>query len=695
MRNITYFLLSLIVCVSSLSDINAQDFSDLCLGATELTDLENWCSSVGAYNNNDASPSTEEVNPPCWPSIGNDIWFTFKANANSLSVSIEGATSPNPGGSLVQPQLAVYAGFCGDLTELSCISDAFTTNVVETQIQNLVPGQRYFLRVSGRNDNIGSFKICVNNFNAVPDPNGDCFGGVVLCDKSSFTVPSVFGEGSNPNELDGLCLGSEFSSSWYKWTCEESGSLTFTLNPLVSTDDLDFAVFEMPNGIDDCSNLELLRCMASGENVGAPLSDWISCIGATGLSFGSTDVVETPGCDNSDDNFLEPLEMVAGKHYALVINNFTNNGNGYSLEFGGTGTFVGPQLDFEINPANGIECDLDVVEFIETSNIPAGMNASFNWYFGEGANPSTATGPGPHDVVYESFGEKSILLQAETDAGCIVTDVTEISVLACCDESFNLEIELDSYTDPICYDSNTGSINVIGQGGHPYYLYSIDGESYRPLGSFVGLEEGEQTIYIQDIKGCMDSLSQVLTDPPPIIVNAGVDQLITLGETTGLSGSVLAPDPANTVYSWIITDEFLNDNQVLTPQAYPVDDTYFYLEAVDNFGCTVRDSVLIKVDKVRPIYTPNIFSPNQDGINDYFTVYGNAAAEQILKLEVFDRWGSLVFSGSNLEPSAEPMGWNGKINGQDAESGVYVFYAQVEFIDKVIIQYEGSITLLR
>ena len=64
-------------------------------------------------------------------------------------------------------------------------------------------------------------------------------------------------------------------------------------------------------------------------------------------------------------------------------------------------------------------------------------------------------------------------------------------------------------------------------------------------------------------------------------------------------------------------------------------------------------------------------------------------------MEVFDRWGSLVFSGSNLEPNAEPMGWNGKFNGQDAESGVYVFYAQVEFIDKVIIQYEGSITLLR
>ena len=697
MRNITYIFLSLFLCAGSFSDIKAQEFNDLCLGATVLSDLENWCSSPGAYNNNQATPSVEEANPSCWPSIGNDIWFSFTAEANSLSVSVEGATAINPAGSLDQPQLAVYSGFCGNLTALSCNTDAFSNNVVETQIQNLIPGQQYFLRVSGRNDNTGSFKLCINNFNAVPDPNGDCFGGVVLCDKSSFTVPSVLGQGLNNNELAGLgaCLPNEASSSWYKWTCAESGSLTFALTPLLASDDLDFVLFELPNGIDDCSNLEVVRCMASGANVGAPLSDWISCTGATGLGAGSSDFVEFPGCAPNDDNFLQPLDMVAGKHYALLINNFTESGNGYTIEFGGTGTFLGPKLDFEIDPISGSECDVDVVTFTQSSDIPDGMNASFEWYFGEGAIPATATGPGPHDVVYEIFGNKSVVLKAETDAGCIVTDVNEIEILSCCDESFNLEINLDDFGDPICYEGNTGFINVSGLGGHPYYQYSIDGVNFRPLGSFVGLGAGLQTLYIQDIKGCVDSLDQPLTNPPPIIVNAGVDQTIELGETIFLSGNVNAPDPDNTGFSWIITDTLLSENSVLNPEAFPVDDTYFYLEAIDIFGCVARDSVLIMIDKIRPVYTPNIFSPNQDGLNDYFTVYSNAAAEEILKLEVFDRWGSLVFSASNIPAGAEPMGWNGKFNGQDAEAGVYVFYAQVEFVDKVVVQYEGSITLVR
>jgi len=55
----------------------------------------------------------------------------------------------------------------------------------------------------------------------------------------------------------------------------------------------------------------------------------------------------------------------------------------------------------------------------------------------------------------------------------------------------------------------------------------------------------------------------------------------------------------------------------------------------------------------------------------------------------------LAFSATDLELGAEPMGWNGEINGQKAESGVYVYYAQVEFIDRVVLQFEGSITLIR
>ena len=675
--------------------LSAQDFSDLCLGAIVLDDVDSWCSSNGAFNNFGATESVDEALPTCWPSIGADVWFRFTAVGNSVSVGVVGQTTAAPGGSLDFPQLAIYEGFCGSLTQLACSSDAINANIVELQIQNLIPGQEYFLRVSGRNMEEGSFKLCVNNFNRVPDPSGDCVSGVILCDKSSFTVPSVLGEGSNPNEMDGECLGGEFSSSWYKWTCEQSGSLTFVLSPLVATDDLDFAIYEMPNGIENCSDMELLRCMASGENVGQPFPQWEICVGETGLDNASTDDFEAPGCQNGSDNFVRALDMEAGKSYALIINNFTNNGNGYSLSFGGSGTFVGPQPAFSILPDVDVSCDIDTVFFEETATLPPGSSATYSWYFGQGANPATATGPGPHQVVYTSFGNKSVLLEVETDNGCIVTDVSEVFIKSCCDPSIGVSINLDDYGDPECANTNSGFLNVSGAGGTPFYQYSIDGVNFQPLGMFIGLASGQQTVYIQDTKGCVDSLEQILVNPPPIIVDAGSDQDITLGETAFLNGTVIAPNPLVTSYNWYLSDPPLSCLDCLDPDVIPFEDTFYYLEASDDIGCTFIDSVLVRVDKVRPVYIPNVFSPNFDGINDYFTLYGGAAGRYIKTLSIYDRWGGEVFRGEKLPLNAESAGWDGRVNGQRANAGVYAFFAEVEFIDGIVLLYEGSITLMR
>ena len=144
-----------------------------------------------------------------------------------------------------------------------------------------------------------------------------------------------------------------------------------------------------------------------------------------------------------------------------------------------------------------------------------------------------------------------------------------------------------------------------------------------------------------------------------------------------------------------MTDTLLSCDDCLDPEAFPVNDTYFYLMAEDDLGCTVIDSVLINVNKVRPVYIPNIFTPNFDGINDYFTLYGGPAGRYIKTLNIFDRWGGHVYRGENLPLNAENAGWDGRINGERANAGVYAFFAEVEFIDGIVLLYEGSITLMR
>lgn len=420
-----------IFLISSFIHLDAASAYDDCTTAFNITNVKGWCSSPSQFTNVDARASQIE-NPDCFPSFftdaDNDVWFKFKAVATLVNISVIGAIKNNPGGTLQYPQLAVYQGKCpGKMQLVACISDSRGYHIVETFVNNLVVGETYYLRVDGRNNRTGTFQLCVNNFNPVPSPSSDCATAVVLCDKSPFTVPSVTGAGLNQRELPrGICLTEESQSVWYKWTCEKAGTLTFTLKPINPSDDLDFALFMLPGGVSNCNSKVPVRCMASGENVGQSFQEWKKCAGATGLRFGSTDVMEDRGCNWGDDNFLAPLQMEAGKSYALVVNNYHNTGNGFSVEFGGDGTFVGPVAHFTVSK---LKIKTGQKLLVKNASSFSGGIKKWEWNFGLDASPQSARGEGPHRVSYSSDGKKSISLSIETGNGCQVTKVREIEVL--------------------------------------------------------------------------------------------------------------------------------------------------------------------------------------------------------------------------------------------------------------------------
>ncbi len=191
----------------------------------------------------------------------------------------------------------------------------------------------------------------------------DCIIGPKLCDKSAFTIANLSTAGKDATELnDATCFGplnglnAEVNSAWLRWTCDTSGTLTFTITPKHIGngtandlgDDIDFALYELPNGIDNCSPKTLMRCEAAGPYIeaGATYQDALRCAGPTGLREGETKISEVPGCYAVDphSNFLKPLDMVSGHSYALGINNYravtnASDTNGVRITFGGTGTF--------------------------------------------------------------------------------------------------------------------------------------------------------------------------------------------------------------------------------------------------------------------------------------------------------------------------------------------------------------------
>lgn len=94
-------------------------------------------------------------------------------------------------------------------------------------------------------------------------------------------------------------------------------------------------------------------------------------------------------------------------------------------------------------------------------------------------------------------------------------------------------------------------------------------------------------------------------------------------------------------------------------------------------------------------YVPNAFSPNGDGINDFFWIYANNRLGKVKRLSIFNASGQLVFQKINQFPNNETVGWDGRFRGQDLSSGVYLWSLEVELDNQQLVQVAGDLTLLR
>ncbi|MEM9887519.1 MAG: hypothetical protein AAF849_16605 [Bacteroidota bacterium] len=557
------FLLCSTVFVCGITAFS-QPANDDCENATFLEETMNFCSPQAAFTNAGATTSGFD-GASCFSGAGEDTWFFFIALATDVTIIIRGDTRVAPGGSLRNPEAALYEGSCtSTLQQLECQTDNENNHIIELYQGGLIPGQTYLLRVQGRNGRTGSFQVCINNFNPPVDPTSDCPQASILCDDSGFSVQTVTGAGSNTRELDdalcfsnGVTVNNETNSTWYTWICDESGTLEFTLTPLNETDDLDFVLYELPNGIGNCRDKRVLRCMASGD-----FAYPSRCMGPTGLRDGEEDENEPAGCNNGrQNNFLQPLMMESGKSYALGINNFTSTGNGFNLEFGGTGTFLGPKTNVTLDASIAIGEDDNVVclneniAFTDSSSFAAGQITGWTWTFGVSANPINRSGEGPHEVSYNTPGEKIIALTVETDLGCTVTEIARIEVVEPPSVDFDLQL-------PDCGGGTNGGIELTASGGSVPYQFEWDGSGIFTMDrERQNLGEGTYSVIVKDAQNCTSAPFEVFLPEDSIQLNESIAPVIE-PSCTGFSDGILVVSPikGSAPYEYDFGTGFVSDS---------------------------------------------------------------------------------------------------------------------------------------
>ena len=127
----------------------------------------------------------------------------------------------------------------------------------------------------------------------------------------------------------------------------------------------------------------------------------------------------------------------------------------------------------------------------------------------------------------------------------------------------------------------------------------------------------------------------------------------------------------------------------------PFNDIEYTVRVQNELGCTDSATVRIRVDKNKNIYFPNVFKPDGQHVsNGYFYPSGDSYTMLSL-LSVYSRWGELLFEARDIAMDDMTAGWDGMYRGKPMPPGVYIWVAQVAFLDGEKVIYKGDVTLIR
>ena len=156
---------------------------------------------------------------------------------------------------------------------------------------------------------------------------------------------------------------------------------------------------------------------------------------------------------------------------------------------------------------------------------------------------------------------------------------------------------------------------------------------------------------------CIESDSILIKIEEKAVINLGNDTLFCEGESLQLTAPQIAGN-----YQWQngSTDAVISINQ-----------SGLYWLNIQTENCLISDSILIEMETCEEetlckVYIPNVFSPNNDGMNDQFQLFSNCELTEF-SLEVYDRWGNRLFSTTDISQS-----WDGRMNNEELQTGVYL-----------------------
>ncbi len=324
-------------------------------------------------------------------------------------------------------------------------------------------------------------------------------------------------------------------------------------------------------------------------------------------------------------------------------------------------------------------------------NVTGGSGSySYNWVGPDGYSSSIVN---PTDLFAGIYS-----LEIEDTDGCAFSAAVEIfepnDVL---DASFSVD-------DVSCPGNSDGSISLEPMGGSPPYSFSLDNNVFLGNPNLIALSPGLYNVFVKDNSGCLLEIPDILVEEPqPFSVDLGSDITVLYGESVFMQPTLVNVDPADYndyTYQWFSNNPQVQPNNPnwLTTYFNPTSFTTTSLTVTSETGCVQEDQINIFVLTFREITVPTGFAPNSNGPieNNLLHIHGKSKlVEKVKSFQVFDRWGELLYEAVDFQVNDLNVGWDGTFKGKDMPAGVYIWYAEVDFIDGFSENYKGHTTLIR
>lgn len=295
---------------------------------------------------------------------------------------------------------------------------------------------------------------------------------------------------------------------------------------------------------------------------------------------------------------------------------------------------------------------------------------SYYWYFGNGTS-STSKQP---NVVYDSAGTYNILLKTKTKTGCIDSLLKSVKVGGALEPIITQSQETYCKKRTIIFDASNS------KGSFQSYFWEFgDGRtSNKAKNSVLYSQEGTYTIRLtleDSLCGSFDTSSLVnIISIPEIELEDSIK--------TCASEEVFLKLDYSSPFDSIIWSSGDRDTLQLNVKSE--------IEKVNvkifHKGCIASDSILIIEDC--DISIPQAFTPNGDGINDYYNVLPYNVDR--FELSIYNKWGKLVFYTNDFSYS-----WDGTFEGHNLLSDNYIYYATGVQLDGRPFKLQGSLVLLK